>query len=130
MIRVFVFQVDWDPVYVLQACVGVKVDFCFWVAPLTAHLSSCRRQSDETGVWLLEYCAAENKLDRFWRSLEKIKQIRIRFLSLRKFVVLMIRIFRVFGVQLHAMRLYMCKCCGLCAPTQFHFECCRVSDDS
>ena len=43
---------------------------------------------------------------------------------------LMIRIFGVFGNQMHAMRLYMCMCCGLFGPTQFHFECCSVRDDS
>ena len=25
---------------------------------------------------------------------------------------------------------YMCMCCGLFVPTQFHFECCGVLDDS
>ena len=25
---------------------------------------------------------------------------------------------------------YMCLCCGLFVPTQFHFECCGVLDDS
>ena len=24
---------------------------------------------------------------------------------------------------------YMCLCCGLFVPTQFHFECCGVRDD-
>ena len=52
------------------------------------------------------------------------KQIRIRFSLLRKFCFLMIRIFGVFGVESYAMRLYLCMCCGLFAPTQFHFECC------
>ena len=30
----------------------------------------------------------------------------------------------------HAMRLFMCTCCGLFAITQFHFECSCVLDDS
>ena len=51
----------------------------FWVAPLASHHSSCRRQSDETGVWLLEYCAAENKFDRFRRSLELISRFEFDF---------------------------------------------------
>ena len=44
----------------------------------------------------------------------------------------MIRIFGVFEVQSHAMRLYMCMCmcCGLFAPTQFNSECCGVRDES
>ena len=36
----------------------------------------------------------------------------------------------VFKVQSHTMWVYMCLCCGLFAPTQFHFECCGVLDDS
>ena len=38
--------------------------------------------------------------------------------------------FGVFKVQPHATRLYTCMCCGLFVPTQFHFECCGVCDDS
>ena len=34
-----------------------------------------------------------------------------------------IRIFGVFKVQSHTMWPYMCLCCGLFVPTQFHFEC-------
>ena len=38
--------------------------------------------------------------------------------------------FFVFKVQSHTMWPYMCMCCGLYVPTQFHFECCGVRDDS
>ena len=38
--------------------------------------------------------------------------------------------FGVFKVQPHATRLSMCMCFGLLTPTQFHFECCGVFDDS
>ena len=38
--------------------------------------------------------------------------------------------FGVFKVRSHAMWPYMCLCCGLFAPTQFHFECCCGCDDS
>ena len=38
--------------------------------------------------------------------------------------------FGVFELLSHTMWLYMCLCCGLFAPTQFHFECCGVLDDS
>ena len=41
-----------------------------------------------------------------------------------------IRIFGVFKVQSHTMWPSMCMCCGLFAPTQFHFECCGVFDDA
>ena len=40
------------------------------------------------------------------------------------------RIFGVFKVQSHTMWPYMCLCCGLFVPTQFHFECCGVFDES
>ena len=56
-------------------------------------------------------------------------QIRIRFLSLRKFFFEAIQIFGVFKVQSHTMWPCMCMCCGLFVPTQFHFECCGVRDD-
>ena len=59
-----------------------------------------------------------------------IQQIRIRFFVVAKIFFRTIRLFGVFKVQSHAMRLYMCMCCGLCAPTQFQFECCCVLDDS
>ena len=36
----------------------------------------------------------------------------------------------VFKVQPHATRLYMCMCCSLFVPTQFHFEYCGVLGDS
>ena len=36
--------------------------------------------------------------------------------------------FGVFRVPPHATRLYICMCCGLFVPTQFHFECCGVLD--
>ena len=38
--------------------------------------------------------------------------------------------FGVFKVQSHTMWPYMCLCCGLFVPTQFHFECCGFRDDS
>ena len=38
--------------------------------------------------------------------------------------------FGVFGVQSHTMWLYMCICCGLFVPTEFHFECRSVRHDS
>ena len=41
-----------------------------------------------------------------------------------------IRIFGVFKVQSHTMWPYMCMRCGLFVPTQFHFECCGVFDES
>ena len=34
----------------------------------------------------------------------------------------------MFEVQSHTMWPYMCMCCGLFVPTQFHFECCGVRD--
>ena len=37
--------------------------------------------------------------------------------------------FLVFKIQSNVMRLYMCMCCGLLTPTQFHFACCCVRDD-
>ena len=38
--------------------------------------------------------------------------------------------FRRRGVPSHTMWPCMCMCCGLFVPTQFHFECCGVRDDS
>ena len=74
------------------------------------------------------YYSARNQFERFRVVLGINSQIQIRFSSLRIFGT--IRFFRVFGVRTHTMWLYIWLCCGLCAPTQFHFECCGVRDDS
>ena len=37
--------------------------------------------------------------------------------------------FLVVKVQSHTIWPYVCVCCGLFVPTQFHFECCGVRDD-
>ena len=75
-----------------------------------------------------EACVRRNK-SRDFKFLELISRFEFEFRRRGKFFW-RIRIFGVFKVQPHAMRLYMCMCCGLFAPTQFHFEYCCVLDNS
>ena len=72
----------------------------------------------------LRYHARRNQFERFRAFLELISRFEFDFRRCRNYFFSTIRIFGGFKVQLHAMRLYMCMCCGLFAPTQFHFECC------
>ena len=74
--------------------------------------------------------SAENKFERFREVFGIYEQIRIRILSSRKLFFERFEFFGVFKVQSHTMWPYMCMSCGLFAPTQFHFECCGVRDDS
>ena len=57
-------------------------------------------------------------------------QIRIRFSSSRNFFSNDSNFWCVQSSITHTLWPYMCMCCGLFAPTQFHFECCGVRDDS
>ena len=56
-------------------------------------------------------------------------QIRIRISSSRELCFLNDSNFWCSKFN-HTQWPYMCMCCGLFAPTQFHSECCGVRDDS
>ena len=58
------------------------------------------------------------------------QQIRIRISSSRKLFFLKDSKFLVCSKFNHTQWPYMCICCGLFAPTQFHSECCGVFDNS
>ena len=75
-----------------------------------------------------EHHSTGNYFRRFLGILELISRFAFDFSRCGFF--LMIRIFGVFGAQSHEMRLYMCMCCGQFAPTQFHFACFCVFDNS
>ena len=76
------------------------------------------------------YYAARNQFKRFWGGffLNELADSNSIFVVAEIFLT--IRIFAVFKVQSHTMWPYMCMCCSLFVPTQFHFECCGVLDDS
>ena len=83
-------------------------------------------------LFLLAGCTVRpgNQFERFRGGfLELIIRFEFDFRR-RGIFFLTIRIFGVFKVQSHTMWPYMCVCCGLFVPTQFHFECCGVRDDS
>ena len=73
------------------------------------------------------YHAPGNQFARFREFLELIRRFEFEFCR-REIFFLTIRIFGAFKVQTHTVA-YMCMCCGLFVPTQFHFECCGFPDD-
>ena len=77
-----------------------------------------------------EYHATGNKFERFRGFLELISRFEFEFSRRENIFFERFEFFGVFKVQPQAMWPYMCMCCGLFAPTQFHFECCGVRDDS
>ena len=76
----------------------------------------------------LLYRSVESKFERFrifWNLLaDSNSNLFSRIFFFERF-----DFFGVFKVQSHTMWPYMCLCCGLFVPTQFHFECCGVRDD-
>ena len=83
--------------------------------------AQCRQ--DTTSPWTSRPKTISNDFGCFWIQLADSNSI---------FVVaeIFLLIFLSFGVQSHATRLHMSTCCGLFAPTIFHFERCCVRDDS
>ena len=68
-----------------------------------------------------------NRVRGFW---ELLSTFEFDFRRCEILYFLKDSIFGVFKVQSHTMWPYMCMCCGLFVPTQFHFECYGVLDDS
>ena len=77
-----------------------------------------------------QYHSRRNQFARFRAFLELTSRFEFEFCRRGNFFFLTIRIFGVFKVPPQAMWPYMCLCCGLFVPTQFHFECCGFRDDS
>ena len=75
--------------------------------------------------FLIWYYSARNQFERFRGFSELISRFEFGFRRRGK------KLFERFEfLCVHATTLSMCLCCGLFAPTQFHFECCGVRDDS
>ena len=66
----------------------------------------------------------------FWGFLELISRFKFEFRRRGKIFLKDSNFWCVQSSITHTMWLLMCMCCGLFAPTQFHFECCCVWDDS
>ena len=75
------------------------------------------------------YYSARNQFERFRGVWELTSRFEFDFRR-RGFFFERFEFFGVFKVQSHTMWPYMCMCCGLFVPTQFHFDCCGVRDDS
>ena len=76
------------------------------------------------------YYAARNQFERFREFLELIGRFELDFRRRGFFFFLndsnfwCVQSSMTHNVAVHGM------CCGLFIPTQFHFECCGVRDDS
>ena len=97
------------------------------------HLSArnCQELTKHNLAATLEtprYYSRQKKFERFRGFLELISRFEFEFrrceLFFERFEFLVRSGFN------HTMWLCICLCCGLFAPTQFQFECCRVLDDS
>ena len=76
------------------------------------------------------YHSARNQFERFREVLELSSRFEFDIRRRGNLFSERFDFFGVFKVQSHTMWPHMCMCCGLFAPTQYHFECCGVRDDS
>ena len=129
----------------------VPVDFLFSVATLNGHsrdsavprlltphphlerpkagsgaLQEKVQHVEAAGQIVVLYHVAENKFERFRGFMELKSRFDFDFRRCGNFFVERFE----FLVCSKFKWPYMCLCCGLFVPTQFHFECCGVRDDS
>ena len=81
--------------------------------------------------WRVVYNSVENLFERFRVGLESISRFEFEFRRCGIFFFLNYSNFWCVQSSItHTMWPCMCLCCGLFVPTQFHFECCGIRNDS
>ena len=103
--------------------------------PIWWHLGNFV-QIKNTTVWetqdrieIVQYHSLGNQSERFREFLYLISRFEFVFVA-AEFFLNDSNFWCVQSSITHTMWPYMCMCCSLFAPTQFHFECCGVFDDS